>query len=91
MKMVYSILLLLVTSIYILPVKETITGNTSIAMFDNGEAKDENKKTEKQKDLFSMKVAVRYSSKFTNSPTSTLFSFIPVLLHTVETPPPDII
>ena len=87
MKTLFSILLLLLTSIYILPVKETLVDCNNICLTDVEDEKQKNKK--KEKELFSFSNSY---IKIRDSYTSTHFrvSFnIPILLRTVETPPPD--
>lgn len=91
MKTVLSILLFLVTCIYILPVKETIKGNVLISLADMDDTKEENSKKEKQKELFSITITVRLINKITVGGYSHIHSPVPASLHIVETPPPDYI
>jgi type III secretory pathway component EscU len=90
MKFFLSILLLLTTAFYVLPVKEILTAGHDICTVDMDEDKEENNKKEKAKDLFSFSnvyIVIKDTYRFTHYFLS--FS-IPVLLHTVETPPPDL-
>lgn len=88
MKTLFSILLFLITSIYVLPVKETFTDCNNICLTDVEDEKEKTKK--KEKELFSFsnsysKIIDSYSS------THSLVSYnIFILLKTVETPPPDL-
>jgi hypothetical protein len=90
MKFIISILLLLITSAYILPVKEMLYGHADICMTDMDADKEDCSKKEKAKDLFF------YSNTFVvikdsyNIAHGNISFAIPSLLHTVETPPPDI-
>jgi hypothetical protein len=90
MRIVLSILLLVVTALYVLPVKELLCDETiSVSMADADEEKNENKKKEKEIVFYS------FADKFSlgsNEATPITFHYyynIPVLLHTVETPPPN--
>jgi len=60
-------------------------------MTDMDDTKEENNKKEKQKELFSVTIPVRFISKITGSVFNHIHSPVPVLSHTVETPPPDLI
>jgi hypothetical protein len=91
MKMALSILLFLVTCTYILPVKEIIKNNTVISMTDMDETKDENNNKEKQKEFFFISGAGLLMNKTAPNPLIRFIPAVPVLLHTIETPPPDLI
>ncbi len=90
MKTFISILLLLITAFYVLPVQEILAAGHDISIVDMDELKEESIKKEKAKEFFSFCSAYsivnnRYSS------THQYVSFtIPALLQTIETPPPDI-
>lgn len=87
MKKLFSILLFLITITYVLPVEETFADCNNICLTEAEEEKEKTKKKEKELFLFN------YSySNINDSYTSTHYrgTFnIPILLHTVETPPPD--
>jgi hypothetical protein len=90
MKCFLSILLLLTTVFYVLPVNEILTAGYDICMADIDVEKQENNKKEKNKDLFSFSnvyTTLKDSYSFTHQCKS--FS-VPVLLQTIETPPPDL-
>lgn len=90
MKFFLSILLLLTTAFYVLPVKEIFTTGHSICTVDMDEDKEENNKKEKVKELFSFS-NINTVIKDTYSCTHHFLTFlVPVLLHTIETPPPDV-
>jgi hypothetical protein len=91
MKMIFSLLLLVIASLYVLPVKEAFANTSAVCMTDMEEEKDDIKNKEKIKELFSFSnsysiIADDYSCKH----QFITFS-IPVLLNTVETPPPDFV
>jgi hypothetical protein len=90
MKIILSILLLLVTGIYILPVKEHFSNNTVAGTTDIDNEKEEIKKKEKEKELFSFSSASFFTNSFYGNMYGHLCFSIPVPLHTVETPPPDL-
>ncbi len=91
MKMAISILLLLMTAVYLLPVKESLGFRSTYCINDIDETKTENSDKEKVKDLISFS----YEYFIALNPTKS----IPVIeywnaelqLHIVETPPPDFI
>jgi hypothetical protein len=90
MKIVISILLLLITSIYILPVKEMLSKGNAVCMADMDEEKEENEKKEKSKELFPTVITtVLYTDNYSSLHQFISFN-IPVPLHTIETPPPDL-
>ena len=62
---------------------------TSISFADMDEEKNESKKQEKEKNFFSL--GDKFSVSITRATPVALNHFcdIPVLLHTVETPPPN--
>ena len=87
--MLLSIFLIVVTSIYVLPVKELLTEKQHICMADMDETKDDVCKKEKVKDLFTIS-----SPAFFIPVNRQAMPFHPAagtitVLHTVETPPPD--
>jgi hypothetical protein len=90
MKIILSILLLFITSLYILPVKEMLSKGNAICMADMDEEKGENDKKEKSKELFSFNNSA-FSIADNYCIQHKFISFnIPVPLHTIETPPPDL-
>ncbi len=89
MKIFFTIFLLLITALYILPVKEFIKDTPGISVTDFADEKEESSKKEKFKEfisvsafavLFPVKSCCRYQHRVLN---------LPALLHTIETPPPD--
>ena len=89
MKFLLTILLLCITTIYILPVKEAFKGGVSICMADKGNEKEESDKKENLKEFFSGSSSdIFLSITHCNRHQHIAFN-IPVPLHTVETPPPD--
>jgi hypothetical protein len=91
MKFILSILLLLITSVYILPVKEMLCKSDSICMADMDSEKEDCSKKEKNKDLFSyINTAYVIVNNVCNNKYHQISFSIPALLHTVETPPPDL-
>ena len=89
MKFLLSILLLCITTIYILPVKEAVKGGASICMTDMGNEKEESDKKEKLKEFFSFSVSDVFLNITRCNRHQPIAFNIPVPLHTVETPPPD--
>jgi hypothetical protein len=90
MKFFLSILLLLSTAFYVLPVKEILTAEYDICNVDMDEEKGESNKKEKAKELFSSS-KVYTVFKDANNQTQHFITFsVPVLLHSIETPPPDL-
>ena len=82
-------MLLLITTIYILPVKEAVRGGFSICMADMENEKEESNKKETPKDFFPAPASDIFL-KMTCSKRQHHIAFnIPVSLHTIETPPPD--
>jgi type III secretory pathway component EscU len=90
MKFFLSILLLLTTAFYVLPVKEILTAGHDICNVDMDEEKEDINKKEKAKELFSSS-NIYTIIKDTYSHTHHFLTLsVPVLLHTIETPPPDV-
>ena len=89
MKKVFSILLIFITIIYILPVKQTLAGTHTVSITDTDEEKNENNKKECWLFSFTDKFVV-LSTFFVALPKQGTGK-IPVLIHTVETPPPDLV
>lgn len=87
--MVFSILLLLITSLYVLPVKETFANVSAICMTDM-EEKEENNKKEKIKELFSCSNSYMITEDTYKCTHQHTVVSIPAILHTIETPPPDL-
>lgn len=91
MKFLFLILLLLTTVFYVLPVKEILTAGHDICNIDMDETKEESNKKEKVKELFSFN-NINTVVKDTYGRTHQFLTFsVPVLLHTIETPPPDVV
>lgn len=91
MKIGLSILLLLITAVYILPVKQYCIGEAVVCTTDMDNEKEENNKKEKEKELFSHIAAYHFKNPFHFNTYGHLAYSIPVPLHTVETPPPDFV
>ena len=89
MKFLLSILLLLITTIYILPVKEAVKGGAAICMADMENEKEESDKKEKLKEFFSLSASSIFLTTACCNRYQHIAFNIPVPLHTVETPPPD--
>ena len=89
MKIVLSILLLLITAVYILPVRQYCIGEVVVCTTDMDNEKEENNKKEKEKELFSGTASYHFKNSFRHNIYGHLSFSIPVPLHTVETPPPD--
>ncbi len=90
MKFIVSILLLLATSLYILPVKDFICSKHNVCLADMDETKDDVCKKEKVKELFtftSLVIFIPLNQQLTHFHTTPVVNS---LLHTVETPPPDL-
>ena len=87
--MVFSILLLLITSLYVLPVKETFAHVSAVCMTDM-EEKEENNKKEKFKELFSFSNSYMIIEDTYKCKHQHIVVSIPAILHTIETPPPDL-
>ena len=90
MKYCLSILLLFTTAFYVLPVKELLTAGNDICFADMEKEKEDSNKKEKSKELYSLSTVCTIIEDTYSHSLSILPFFIPVLQHTVETPPPDI-
>lgn len=90
MKRLFTILLLLVTSCYILPVKDYLKQQDRYCLADMDESKEESAKKEKSKDFLGLTPALFISTLSISYAEAVLPSSVPLLLHTVETPPPDL-
>lgn len=90
MKFILSILLLLTTAFYVLPVKELLTAGNDICVADMEKEKEDSNKKEKSKELYSLSTVYTIIKDTHSHSLAFLPFFIPVLQHTVETPPPDI-
>jgi uncharacterized protein YxeA len=91
MKILLSILLLIITIAYVIPVKNIITEHNSICVVDIDEEKEAEAKKEKIKDLFAYEVNI-FNSDLKYKSTHHFITFTtPLLLHKVETPPPNTI
>jgi hypothetical protein len=89
MKFIYTIFLLLITAVYILPVKDIIKESPGISITDVAEEKEEIKDKEKIKEFISFSpvaviIPVNSFSKYRNNTLN-----LPAFFHTIETPPPD--
>ena len=82
-------MLLLITTIYILPVKEVVKGGAAICMADMENEKEETDKKEKLKDFFSVSASDIFLNLACCNRHQHIAFNIPVPLHTIETPPPD--
>jgi uncharacterized protein YxeA len=91
MKIIVSILLLLITSLYILPVKEILSKSSAMCMADMDGEKEENEKKEKSKELFSFNnTAFPLTNNYSSQHQFVSFN-ITVPLHTIEVPPPNLV
>ena len=91
MKYVLSTLLFIITITYIIPVKDIIVDSNSICVVDMDEEKDTDTKKQKVKELFVfnnevINAELKYKSTHHFTTSKTL-----LLLHKVETPPPNTI
>lgn len=89
--MVFSILLLVITSLYVLPVKEAFANTSAVCMTDMEEEKDDTRNKEKIKELFSFSNSYNIITDDYSCKHQFISFSIPVLFHTVETPPPDFV
>jgi hypothetical protein len=89
--MVLSIFLIVITSIYVLPVKELLCEKQHICMADMDETKDDVCKKEKVKDLFAFTPMVFFIEANYHVRHLHPAPGINTVLHTVETPPPDLV
>jgi hypothetical protein len=89
MKFIYTIFLLLITAAYILPVKDFIKDTPGMSITDLAEEKEENNNKEKLKEFISF-APIDISIPVNSFSIYEAIKFnLPVLLHTIETPPPD--
>lgn len=89
MKIIYTIFLLLITAVYILPVKDFIKDTPGISITDLAEEKEESNNKEKLKEFISfapIEISVSLNSISTLVPNRLN---LPAFFHTIETPPPD--
>ncbi len=91
MKIFISILLLLITAFYVLPVQEILAAGHDLCIVDIDELKEESIKKEKAKELFSFSSAYSILNDRYNSTYQYVSFIIPAFLQTIETPPPDIL
>jgi hypothetical protein len=91
MKILISILLLLITAFYVLPVQEILAVTPDICIVDIDELKEETIKKEKAKELFSFSTAYSVLNDRYNSTHQYVSFIIPAFHQTIETPPPDIL
>jgi len=89
MRFVLSIILLLITACYILPVKEIIKAENISAVTDMDEEKTEHEKKEKSKELFSLFNSGFFINEANTSLHQHIIFSIPLTLHRVVSPPPD--
>jgi hypothetical protein len=68
-----------------------LTKGNAVCMADIDEEKEENEKKEKSKELFSFSSAVVILTHSYRSIHQFVSFNIPVPLHTIETPPPNLI
>jgi hypothetical protein len=89
MKIFYTIFLLVITAVYILPVKDIIKNSPGISITDMAEEKEESSAKEKLKEFISVATVTVFL------PVKARFGYqhnkhnLPALFHTIETPPPD--
>lgn len=91
MKFFISILLLFITGLYILPVKEMLAKSNAVCMTDIDGEKEETEKKEKSKELFSFSNVIDILPYSCANIHQFVAFNIPVPLHAIETPPPDIV
>lgn len=91
MKFFLSILLLLITAFYVLPLKDILKETESICITDLEELKEESIKKEKVKELFSFTRAYIIANDSYSSTHQYVTFILPVLVHTIEIPPPDLL
>jgi hypothetical protein len=89
MKIFISILLLIITAFYVLPVQEILAAGHDICIIDIDELKEESIKKEKAKELFSFSTASSVLTDRYNSTHQYVSFIIPAFLQTIEIPPPD--
>ncbi|MEI7473132.1 MAG: hypothetical protein WCJ85_12800 [Chitinophagaceae bacterium] len=89
MKIAISILLLLMTAVYLLPVKESLGFRSTYCINDIDETKTENADKEKVKDLISFNHAYCIALNPTKPVPVIEYWNAALQLHIVETPPPD--
>jgi hypothetical protein len=89
MKFIYTIFLLVITAVYILPVKDFIKDSPGISITDFAEEKEEGNNKEKLKEFISfapIEISIWLNTFSTLVPSSLN---LPAFFHTIETPPPD--
>lgn len=91
MKLILSILLFLITSFYVLPISEICKNNTAICLSDVDDEIEENIKKEKSKELFSFTTLYSVPKSICNHTYTPTHFKVLLLLHIVETPPPNCI
>ncbi len=91
MKIILSIILVLITLTYVLPIKDIIANDNTICVVDTEEENNVEVKKQKLKEVF----IVENTSLIANLKYKSTHHFttltIPLLLHKVETPPPNFI
>jgi hypothetical protein len=89
MKFIYTIFLLLITAVYILPVKDFIKDAPCISITDLSEEKEEGSNKEKLKEFISFApIEINFPVSGCGTHEANKFNLLS-LLHTIETPPPD--
>lgn len=81
--------MLLITAVYVLPVKELLCNQEITAVADLDDEKAENGKLEKSKELFPLPIPGFNIYRTTAGFTFHITPSVPVLLQTVISPPPD--
>jgi hypothetical protein len=89
MKIVLSILILLVTCLYLLPVKELFKSETAVCMADMDEEKEETCNKEKVKDMINFSISNMVFVSFSMYRQQHSATKMPVMFYIIETPPPD--
>ncbi len=91
MKIILSILLLLITFTYVIPVQDIMIENNTICVVDTEEENNVEVKKQKLKEVFIVdSTSLNANLKYKSTHHFTTLT-IPLLLHKVETPPPNFI
>jgi hypothetical protein len=88
MKIIYTIFLLLVTALYILPVKDFIKSSPNISVTDLADEKEESTKEKSKEFITDFILVIIAPAKDCNNFQYNRLN-LPAPLHTIETPPPD--
>ncbi len=82
-------MVLLITAVYVLPVKEFFSSPAITAVADMDDEKAEKEKTEKSKELFTMPVPGSFIYAYNPGFNIHITPSVPLLPQTVVSPPPD--